>query len=239
MSFIHQQQIISLAGFYGTMIKVNFNPDEFDPVFYRLSGINDPFVQQKVSRKRQAEFLAGRIAAQAALAMLGISPEYQSVGINKHHAPVWPKGITGSISHHHTAAYAVVAATSQYSAIGVDAEQWLSTKVAGSTQDLIINTEEKALLHHPVLLPEQVLTLIFSAKESLYKALHPKVRQYFDFLDARILAINIDKQNFVIQLNKSLNFQFYQGKQFIGKFLLDKHEVITLIAIEYSQADSL
>ncbi|HDX8597363.1 TPA: 4'-phosphopantetheinyl transferase superfamily protein, partial [Aeromonas dhakensis] len=35
----------------------------------------------------------------------------------------------------------------------------------------------------------EALTLIFSAKESLFKALYPRVGRYFDFLDARWLTM--------------------------------------------------
>ncbi|RYY79232.1 MAG: 4'-phosphopantetheinyl transferase superfamily protein [Moraxellaceae bacterium] len=231
MSFIQYQQPVLFIDFHGVMIEVGFNAENFDPAVDQLSGFDHPFTQHKASNKRQAEFVAGRIAAQTALATYGVPPQYQLVGINSHNAPCWPKGIIGSISHHRNAAYAVVAATRQYSEIGLDAEHYMSAEVAASTQDLIINPEEKALLVQPFLLPEQVLTLIFSAKESLYKALHPKVEQYFDFLDARILNINVDQQTFSIQLKKSLNPRFFKHRKFTGKFLLSSHEVITLIAV--------
>ena len=67
---------------------------------------------------RRREFLAGRLAAQAALARLG---ERGLVG-RRGHAPVWPQGFCGSISHSGGIAVAVAASTRQWQALGVDLE---------------------------------------------------------------------------------------------------------------------
>ncbi|MGL6523541.1 4'-phosphopantetheinyl transferase superfamily protein, partial [Aeromonas dhakensis] len=48
----------------------------------------------------------------------------------------------------------------------------------------------------------EALTLIFSAKESLFKALYPRVGRYFDFLDARWLAMT--EQTLTLELVDSL-----------------------------------
>ncbi|SUI55146.1 Uncharacterised protein [Serratia marcescens] len=50
----------------------------------------------------------------------------------------------------------------------------------------------------------ELLTLTFSAKESLFKALYPQVRCYFDFLDARMVAVDTQRQTFVLALLKTL-----------------------------------
>ena len=50
----------------------------------------------------------------------------------------------------------------------------------------------------------ELLTLTFSAKESLFKALYPQVRCYFDFLDARMVAVDMQRQTFVLALLKTL-----------------------------------
>lgn len=231
MSFIQFIQPVLWSGFHGIIIEVGFNPDAFDASLYQTTGVHYPFALQKSSYKRQAEFLAGRIAAQAALAQYGLPTQYHSVGINLHHAPCWPKGIIGSISHHNKAAYAVVADTGQYSEIGMDAEPYMSAEVAENTWNLIIHPEEKTLLNHPLLLPEQLVTLIFSAKESLYKALHPSVEKYFDFLDACMLSIDFNQHTFILKLSTTLNSQFVKNRQFKGHFLLKANEVITLIAV--------
>jgi 4'-phosphopantetheinyl transferase EntD len=67
---------------------------------------------------RRREFLAGRLAAQAALARLG---ERGLVG-RRGHAPVWPPGFCGSISHSGGFAVAVAASTRRWRALGVDLE---------------------------------------------------------------------------------------------------------------------
>jgi len=67
---------------------------------------------------RRREFIAGRLAAQAALARLGESGLLERRG----HAPVWPPGFCGSISHSGGIAVAVAASTRCWRALGVDLE---------------------------------------------------------------------------------------------------------------------
>ena len=67
---------------------------------------------------RRREFIAGRLAAQAALARLGESALVGRCG----YAPVWPPGFCGSISHSGGIAVAVAASTRRWRALGVDLE---------------------------------------------------------------------------------------------------------------------
>lgn len=133
-------------------------------------------------RKRQAEFLAGRYAALRALAALGIdAAECGPIGIGPGRAPVWPREITGSISH--AAGLAVCAASRRVhnDFIGVDIELPAPEVPPADVQQEVMTERELGLLVDSGLEPSLAVFLTFSAKESLFKALYPAVGDYFGF----------------------------------------------------------
>ena len=133
-------------------------------------------------RKRKAEHLAGRIAAAHAL------PDHTVPGIGPSGEPLWPEGVSGSITHSGTQAIAVV---TQYPAlIGIDCETILSENEAREIKDGIIDTQEEPVLSrlgYPFAL---ALTLAFSAKESLFKALFPRVQSWMGFESTRVTHLD-------------------------------------------------
>ena len=76
---------------------------------------------------RRLEYLAGRLAAYAALQSAGM--EQPIVG-RQDRAPVWPAGFCGSISHSAGLAVAIAARSHHWRAIGIDIEACLSSKRA-------------------------------------------------------------------------------------------------------------
>ncbi len=122
---------------------------------------------EKAAPKRKRDFALGRVCARAALETLGHGRA--AIGRSASGAPLWPEGITGSITHTHGYAAALVGEKRHFSGIGVDAE-----RVGGVTQDLwprLFNPKERDYLMR---LDEKdrlvVATLIFSAKETCFKA---------------------------------------------------------------------
>ena len=88
--------------------------------------------------------------------------------------PLWPDGISGSITHSGTEAMAVVA---PYPAlIGIDSEAILAENEAREIKDGIIDVREERVLSHSGYPFALALTLVFSAKESLFKALFRRCR---------------------------------------------------------------
>jgi 4'-phosphopantetheinyl transferase EntD len=122
---------------------------------------------EKSAPKRRREFALGRACARGALEKLGHRGVV--IGRDASGAPLWPEGITGSITHTRGYAAAVVGETRRFSGIGVDAE-----RVGGVTQDLWPRLFDDVERDHLMGLDEAdrggVATLIFSAKEACYKA---------------------------------------------------------------------
>jgi 4'-phosphopantetheinyl transferase EntD len=113
--------------------------------------------------------------------------------------------------------------------IGIDVETAMQAKHAEELWHGIISNEEYLWLRQQPQAFEQLLTLVFSAKESLFKALYPQIRRYFDFLDARISKLDMRQQIFQLELLKTLTPQCDAGRCFNGHFLLDDGVVTTLV----------
>jgi len=131
-------------------------------------------------RKRKADHLAGRIAAFYSLNRHSIP------GIGSNGEPLWPAGISGSISHSGTQA---VAFCQQNGLVGIDCEAIIDENEARDIQDGVVDTQEAQLLadsHFPF---DLAFTLAFSAKESLFKALFPQVQAWMGFDSAHITAL--------------------------------------------------
>jgi enterobactin synthetase component D len=133
--------------------------------------------------KRRSEFLAGRLCAAAALRTANLPQEVARNG----RAPVWPAGVVGSISHSKTRAMACV--STYYQALGIDCEDMVDSARAAKLQQAIFTSDEAAL--RPADMEIGVFfTLIFSAKEALYKALSPRLNRVPEFLDVTLTALS-------------------------------------------------
>jgi enterobactin synthetase component D len=134
--------------------------------------------------KRAREFLAGRYCAGRALAAAGFAGKAPlTAGVDR--LPDWPMGWRGSISHTADGAMAVVAREQHIELLGVDMERLMSATLASEVESQIAKPGELACLPEGTL--AERLTLLFSAKESLYKALYPALHQFFDFSAARLV----------------------------------------------------
>ena len=80
---------------------------------------------------------------------------------------------------------------------------------------------------------QNALTLIFSAKESLFKALYPSVGYYFDFKDAEITEVNYTQTFLKFRLLKSLGARSWLQKnaEHEVEFFLRDDSVYTRVLI--------
>ena len=198
----------------------------------RRLGAQPPEHLQRAVAKRQAEYLAGRLCAREALRRLtGVA----AVPGHRHQdrGPAWPAGQVGAITHSHGWAAAAVGQQSDYLAIGLDAESLLEPAKALRLVDQILTPAELERLQ-PLSERQQALaiTLAFSAKESLFKALHPQVQRMFFFQDAEILAWDQASGTFLIRLLLELSARWSVGTQLRGHFRLDEeNRLLTLLAV--------
>ena len=173
-------------------------------------------------RKRKAEHLAGRIAAAHAL---GAIHERAIPGIGPSGEPLWPKGVSGSITHSGTQAMAVVVPHPD-ALVGIDCEAILPDHEAREIQDGIVDAQEAMCLTHSGYPFALALTLAFSAKESLFKALFPQVKIYMSFECARVTEVT--EKTITLALSRPAG-QYPEGKRFTLVWQHDNGNVWTLL----------
>lgn len=169
--------------------------------------------------KRRCEFLVGRYCAQGALAALGLP--HQEVAFNADRSPGWPAGVVGSITHTDGVVLAAVAPTGALRGLGVDAEVVMALESARTIGPQIATADELVGLARacPELEWERLLTLVFSAKEALYKCLYPRVGRYFGFEAARIESIDVAGGSFRVRVLEELAPELPSGLLLQGSFL--------------------
>lgn len=138
------------------------------------------FCAQWGSATRRASFLRGRTAARRAAAQLGRTFA-GPLGTGDAGEPLWPPGLIGSLTHTKELAIAAVAPAQDYQLIGIDLED-RRRELPPSVRDRICREAEKTWVNEG----EDRLLMIFSAKESLYKALYPLLKRRFWFHDVEL-----------------------------------------------------
>ncbi|MBB5884435.1 phosphopantheteinyl transferase, albicidin synthetase [Xanthomonas sp. LMG 8992] len=164
-----------------------FEVDAFDSDDFQRHGLQQPASIARSVRKRQAEYLAGRRAALAALRDAGSTATDLPIGADR--APAWPDGFLGSLSHTDGLAVAIaLPASAGARGIGLDVERVVAEDQLEAIRSVALDASDcaaLAALAHVRGWP-YALTLGFSAKESFYKAAAATVGRFFDFDALRI-----------------------------------------------------
>jgi enterobactin synthetase component D len=189
-----------------------------------------PQALQRAVRKRQIEYLAGRWCVRDAFAR-----KYPNRSAEVHNddqrAPVWPDGIVGSITHTQGYVSAAVADRGDIRSLGIDTEVRFDSQRALRLRDTFVRPNEFQRLGETWGLEESVLaTTIFSAKESVFKCLHPFVRRHFGFQCAEILALETDGA-LTIRLMESLTPSFAEGTILRGHYVVTETHVHTSVVL--------
>lgn len=189
----------------------------------RLLG-DEVFAIDHATTARAREFAAGRAAARMAMELLGHGPRPILQGDDR--APIWPAGLTGSITHTARDALAVVTDDPAIRALGLDMEPALPLE-----PDLwrMICTQED-LLWLASLGPSQrghFAKLIFSTKEAFYKAQYQISRTLIDFQDVDIRA-DLGTSRFTAHLRRDVP-GLQAGTQVQGRFAILGNVMITAV----------
>ncbi len=178
--------------------------------------------------KRQAEYLAGRLCAREALRRVTGQPSVPDVGEDR--APQWSRGVVGSITHGANWAAALVAQREHWRALGLDVERLLPAERAQRLQGEILTPAELQRLQN---LDDETraarISLTFSLKESLFKALYPLTLTRFYFHDAELLEMDHDSAR--LRLLIDLHPDWRTGAELDGQFALFDNKVLSLVAV--------
>ena len=210
-------------------LSTDFIPAQLEDDDFARSAIEMPASIQRSVAKRQAEFLAGRLCARAAL--LQLDGTCATPGMGEDRAPIWPAHISGAITHSNGRAGALVALKSEWQGLGIDLEKLLTTERAQRLAKEILTPDE--LLRMASVPAEQIallITLTFSVKESLFKALYPLVQKRFYFEHAEVL--NWTPEGLVrLRLLTDLSPEGQQGRELDAQFCLFEGQLLTVVAI--------
>lgn len=165
-----------------------------------LEGLLYPEEETVVGRaveKRRREFTTARACAREALAQLG--QPHQAIPSGSRGEPLWPEGIVGSITHCDGYRACAVARATDLVTVGVDAE--LNQPLPDGLIGDIALPEEREWLHYLVRQAPEVHwdRLLFSVKESIYKAWFPLAKRWLGFEDA-VVAIDRQRRSFTAHL---------------------------------------
>jgi 4'-phosphopantetheinyl transferase EntD len=191
-----------------------------------------PTEREQVSRsveKRQREFATGRACARRALERLGVSAA--AIPSGEKGEPLWPKGVVGSITHCDGYRACAVARTADLLTVAIDAEphQPLPEGLIGD----VARAEERVWLRELARgAPDTHWDkLLFSAKESVYKAWFPLAERWLGFEDAS-LTVDSERRQFRAQLLvPGPVVAGSEVKGFSGRWLVADGLVITAIAV--------
>ncbi|MEM6049308.1 4'-phosphopantetheinyl transferase superfamily protein [Erwinia sp. P7711] len=197
------------------LIQANYNLACFDEQLFTTLRLPVPLHLNKAVRKRRAEYLASRALVRHALCRLGSDPWILANDASR--APLWPAGFCGSLSHSTQEIALLLAKAESGKLLGVDCEQVMRAETAEAMQENIITQQEKHLLMQSGLPFPDALTLAFSLKESLYKALSPRLRKFMSFSEAEIVFCAPRAEKVLLRLTTSHSSEFPAGREFTGR----------------------
>ncbi|MFC0548098.1 4'-phosphopantetheinyl transferase family protein [Kutzneria chonburiensis] len=159
--------------------------------------------------KRRREFSTVRYCARQAMKSLGLPPSAVLPG--ERGAPIWPSGVVGSMTHCLGYRAAALAFSRDIVTVGIDAEP--DEPLPDGVLDAIALPSERSVHGR----------LLFSAKESVYKAWFPLARVFLDFSEAEL---NFDDGTFSARI-------LVPGpvSGFSGRWLIRDGFVITSIVV--------
>jgi enterobactin synthetase component D len=211
----------------GALHLLAFDQAQFDVRTFAQLQLAMPDNIARSVRRRQAEFLFGRLAARLALAEHGQAGCHVAVGPNR--APVWPAGFIGSITHSGQHAAAVAFPCGSLHGIGIDIETAVAPDACAGVEQVVLLPSEQALLRKMRDYPYPLLlAAVFSAKESFYKAVSAAAGGFFGFEVMRITEIDVAAGRILFTLEQTVCPEWQQGKGGeVGLAVLDSDLILT------------
>jgi 4'-phosphopantetheinyl transferase EntD len=179
--------------------------------------------------ERRREFATGRMCARRALAGLGLAPIAITRGARG--APRWPNGVVGSITHCDGYRAAAVAWAREFLSLGIDAVP--TGSLTERVRRRIALDQEHVWLRRLAVTDPTISwdRLLFSAKESVYKAWYPLTGTQLDFKDA-VIVFDARYGTFDARLLVSGSIVADQPLTgFAGRWLVQDDLMLTAVAV--------
>ncbi len=160
-----------------------------------------PRLQHAVA-KRQRSYLTGRACAQFLYTKYALEwdglPMYPDTHPQRD-SPRWPRGFVGSISHSNNLAVACMAKQETLQGVGIDTEEIMCAERATRLRQQILHPLE-SWVKTPL-----ELSLVFSFKESIYKALHPLLQRFIGFQEVIVKPVQPSHSDRPCSAQQSVN----------------------------------
>jgi enterobactin synthetase component D len=209
-----------------------FDPKQLADGDFQRCLIDPPASIQRSVAKRQTEYLAGRLCAREAMRRLDGRVQVPLIGEDR--APIWPDDVCGSITHSTGWAAAIVANKQHWRGLGMDMENLLAPeRAARLAGEIMLPSELERMAFGPEHQIAQCVTLTFSLKESLFKALYPLVLKRFYFHDAEVLEWSEDGSA-RMRLKIDLSAEWHDGKELDAQFSVQRGQVLSLVSVAAS-----
>lgn len=187
-----------------------------------FEGVPIPAQLHDATARRRLEFQAGRFCAMEAMRRLDPQGPPSTVGRTERGAPIWPSGIVGSITHTDGYVSAAVARVETTRSLGIDSERILASDQARRVAPHVSWPSELSHGRQAGLDRLESITLVFSAKEAIFKCLHPLIGAMFYYHDVRIEGVDAATRMFRARLVKTLSSEFPAGAVVEGRFDLSQ-----------------
>lgn len=209
---------------------IPYSVEQFSDDDYARADIACPESIRRSVPKRRAEFFYGRLCAQAALAQYDIRAT--GIGIGARREPLWPDGFLGSITHTRRLAAAVALPAGRCNGIGIDLEIASEGGTLAAMKEIIVSEAEVARLaaSRGAFDLDLLMVIVFSAKESFFKAAYSAVRDYFNFDAVEVVEVDLVARSLTLVVRQNLCAQFRIGDRHTARFaLLDDDHVLTAV----------
>jgi len=204
--FITSLKHRSIAERLPEVCQIDYDLTKYEGELYQEFDIAEPIDFSRNSKRRNAQFLAGRLAATSVLEDAGSNSFVITTG--NHREPLWPPGYIGSISHQEQSSVAIAR----------QRDICASAKIFPGSLGLGIDYQVE-------------MTLVFSAKESFFKAAFNSVGYYFDFDAVSIKSLDAAKQMLALETELTLSAKLTKGFRADVTYQLssqDKFKVLTV-----------
>jgi 4'-phosphopantetheinyl transferase EntD len=132
--------------------------------------------------KRRREFVTVRACAREALDRLGVATG--PIASGESGEPLWPNGVVGALTHCEGFRACAVARAGDIASVGIDAE--VHAPLPDGVLDAVSSATERRMLGAAAATELHLDRVLFSAKESIYKAWFPLARRWLGFEDVEM-----------------------------------------------------
>ena len=204
-----------------------FNRQYFDVNLFDELSIVLPNQLLSYPSIRQSEFLAGRYTAKVALSAMHQRVCLEQVNIGKHKEPIFPQNVIGTLTHSNSIAMCAVTPSRLVSFVGIDIEPIMTKTDLSGIEGKVYSSRELHLLTAKGISKEIAATLIFSAKESVFKAFSKQIHHGIDFHRFELSGFSYLRHSLTMKFDvREVNFE----AQIMVSAKIHKQHVLTLVA---------